>query len=304
MSPRPKLLLLLGLMLLPLCAQARTRICLQIKAPDKQMKNFEKLVRAELAHHPTHEMVADKCQSVLAIEIFELKQTWYLTARVNQEVPVRHGFKKMDDLEHKLKDAISQVLSHDPVYLADDITHYSSIQRAANSILKRGNNYWRLELFQGIGRGGSPVALSPGGAVSITRGADNWQVFVRVFFGGWPGNPRGEDAVLAVNTGTDVGLTYEFSEKSSSSFYVSLGVGLQYQRYSGLLDPGDPESVDYRNDFGPTLSARAGFRFLRIYNFDCDVFVQGYLPLYPADIDSLIGKFYPVTLQAGFGVGF
>jgi hypothetical protein len=268
MSPRPKWLLLLGLLLLPLCAQAKTKICLQIKAPDKQMKNFEKLVRAELAHHPTHEVVADKCQSMLVLEIFEMKKTWFLTARVNQEVPVRHSFKKMEELEHKLKDAISQVLSHDPVYLADDITHYSRIQRAAHSILKRGNNFWRLELFQGIGRGGSPVSYAPGAAVSITRGADNWQVFVRVFFGGWPGNPRGEDAVLAVNTGADVGLTYEFSALSSSSFYVSLGVGLQYQRYSGLLDANDPESVDYRNDFGPTLSARAGFRFLRIYNFD------------------------------------
>jgi hypothetical protein len=304
MSPRPKWLLLLGLLLLPLCAQAKTRICLQIKAPATQMKNFDKLVRAELAHHPTHEVVADKCQSLLVIEIFEMKKTWFLTARVNQEVPVRHSFKEMDDLEHKLKDAISQVLSHDPVYLADDITHYSSIQRAANSILKRGNNFWRLELFQGIGRGGSPVSYAPGAAVSITRGADNWQVFVRVFFAGWPGSPRNDDTVLAVNTGADVGLTYEFSALSSSSFYVSLGVGLQYQRYSGLLDPDDPGSVDYRNDFGPTLSARAGFRFLRIYNFDCDIFIQGYLPLYPADVDSMIGKFYPLTLQAGFGVGF
>jgi hypothetical protein len=303
-SPRPKWLVILGLLLLPLCAQARTRLCLQIKAPAGQLKNFEKLVRAELAHHPTHEVVAGECQSVLTVEIFEMKKTWFLTARTNQEVPVRHSFKKMDELEHHLKDALSQVLSHDPVYLVDDITHYSSLQRAAHSILKRGNNYWRLELFQGIGRGGSPVSWSPGAAVSITRGADNWQVFIRVFFGGWPGNPRDNDAVLAVNTGADVGLTYEFSTRSASSFYLSLGVGLQYQRYSGLLDPNDPESVDYRNDFGPTLSARAGFRFLRIYDFDCDVFVQGYLPLYPADVDSLIGKFYPVTLQAGLGVGF
>ena len=304
MSARPKWLVLLGLLLLPLCAQAKTRVCLQIKAPDPKMKNFEKLVHDELAHHPTHEVVTDKCQSVLVIEIFEMKKRWFLTARVNQEVPVRHSFKKMEELPHKLKDAVSQVLAHDPVYLADDITHYSSIQRAAHSILKRGNNYWRLELFQGIGRGGDPVSFAPGAAVSITRGADNWQVFVRVFFGGWPGNPRGGDATLAVNTGADVGLTYEFSARSSSSFYVSLGAGLQYQRYSGLLVPDDPDSVDYRNDFGPTLSARVGFRFLRIYNFDCDLFAQGYLPLYPADVDSLIGKFYPVTLQAGFGVGF
>jgi len=229
-SPRPKILVLLVLLLLPLCAQARTRLCLQIKAPDPQLKNFDKLVRDELAHHPSHEVVAGQCQSQLAIEIFEMKGTWYLTARVNQEVPVRHNFKKIEELAHHLKDAVSQVLSHDPVYLADDITHYSAVQRAANSILKRGNNYWRLELYQGIGRGGSPVSWSPGAAVSITRGADNWQVFVRVFFGGWPGNPQGDDAVLAVNTGADVGLTYEFSALSSSSFYLSLGVGLQYQR--------------------------------------------------------------------------
>ncbi len=304
MSARPQWVLLLGLLLLPIGARAETRLCLEIKAPDPRMKNFEKLVRAELAHHPTHRVVADRCQSLLVVEIFEMKQAWFLTARVNQEVPVRHSFKKLENLEHHLKDAVSQVLSHDPVYLADDITHYSTIQRAANSVLKRGNNYWRLELYQGIGRGGAPASFAPGAAVSVTRGADNWQVFVRVFFGGWPGNPGEDDAVLAVNTGADAGLTYEFSELSSSTFYLSLGAGLQYQRYSGRLDPNDPESIGYRNDFGPTLSARAGFRFLRIYDFDCDLFVQGYLPLYPADVDSLIGKFYPLTLQAGFGVGF
>jgi hypothetical protein len=57
-----------------------------------------------------------------------------------------------------------------------------------------------------------------------------------------------------------------------------------------------------------TLSARAGVKFLRTHDYDLDVFVQGYLPLFNTkDADgALFGEkgLYTPSLQMGIGVGF
>jgi hypothetical protein len=283
---------------------AATRLCVEVRADPKNQEALTRLVQDELGHHPTHQVVEADCPSKLQLELFVIEGVTYLTARINQEVPVRYNFKRADELSGYVTDAVAQVLSHDPVYLVDDITHYSAVQRAAHSVLKRGHNSWRLELFQGIGRGEGNAAFAPGGAISMSRGADHWQVFARVYFAGWPGAATGADRVLQVYTGADAGLTYEFSALSSFSFYVSAGLGVQYLRYQGRVDPNDPQSQDYRNDFGPSLSMRLGARFLRLYDFDCDLFVAGYLPMFPADVDTRLGTFYPPSLQAGLGVGF
>ncbi len=285
-------------------AAATTRLCVTVSAGKDDQASLKKLVLDELAHHPSHEIVESDCRSQLTVELFELRDQVHLTVRVNQEVPVRHNIDDMEVLADKISDAISQVLAHDPVYLTDDITHYSALQRAVHSILKRGNNYWRLELFQGIANGGNNVAFAPGGAISITRGADHWQVYTRIYFSGWPANPVKDDRVLRINTGADVGLTYEFSAQSNVTFYASSGLGLQYPRFEGRLNPADPNSLETRNDFGPTFHLRAGVRFLRFYDFDCDLFVAGYIPMFPADVDSNLGKFYPPSVQIGLGVGF
>ncbi len=285
-------------------ARAATRLCVKVAADAQDKDGLHKLILDELAHHPSHQVVTEDCQSLLSVDLFELRNKRYLTTRINREVPVRYDIGDASELGEKVSQAIAQVLSHDPVYLADDITHYSAIRRAAYSILKRGHNIWRLELFQGIGNGGDNVAFAPGAAVSVTRGADNWQVYTRVFFAGWPGAAHGSDTVLQVAVGADIGLTYEFSARSNFSFYVSAGLGLEYLRYEGRLNPDDPNSLDQRNDFGPTFSVRLGMRMFRIYDFDCDLFVTGYLPMFPADADTLLGRFYSPTMQAGLGVGF
>ncbi|RLB58124.1 MAG: hypothetical protein DRI34_05830 [Deltaproteobacteria bacterium] len=297
---------LLSLLLLGLSPPVRAVVdlCLEIRAPAEHRQGLRRLAEDELAHHPTHRLVTSGCQSYLLLQLFRLEGVWYLTARINREVPVRHHLDDLRQLDRLLRSSVGQVLGHDPVFLADDITHYSAVQRAAHSVLKRGHNYWRLELFQGLGRGSGSLALAPGGAVSLTRGADHWQVFVRVFAAGWPGRPSGREMVLAIHTGAEGGLTYEFSEQGWATFYLSAGLGLEYRRYSGLLDAADENSLDYRNDFGPALTLRAGVRLLRFYSFDCDLFVLGRIPLYPADKDTLLDTFYPLDLQVGVGVGF
>lgn len=285
-------------------AHAETLLCLALKAPEKEQAGFEKLVREVVGHHPSHRLVNEGCASRLQLELFDLSGVRYLTARINQEVPVRFPVKDDDELADKLSTALSLVLGSDPVYLAEDISRYNAVQRAAHSVLKRGHNTFRLELFQGLGRSTDGVAFAPGGAVSLARGADHWQVYARVFFSGWPTQPTGPATLLRVNTGGDAGLAYEFSELGAVSFYLAAGFGLQYQRYDGLMTPGDPSSLEHRNDWGPTFHARAGLRLFRLTDFDLDLFATFYLPLYRPDVDTALSRFYPITAQAGIGVGF
>ncbi len=285
-------------------AYCATDLCVQVTTSPDDQDNLQKLVHNELGHHPSHVVVQEDCESRLKVELFELKGMYYLTARMNQAVPVRYQFRENQELSAKLRTAIRQVLAHDPIFLMNDITRYSAIQRAAHSVLKRGHNTIRLELYQGIGRGNEQAVYAPGAAVGMTRGADHWQVFARMYFGSWPGKVLGESYVLRVDTGADLGLIYEFNKLDNSSLYVGAGFGLQYMRYEGRSDPTDAKSIDHRNDFGPTFHLRLGFRLMRLYDFDCDFFVVGYLPMFGADKDSRLADFYSPTLQLGLGIGF
>jgi len=294
---------LLALALWSPLTSAATRLCLQVRAEDDQ-ESFEKLVRDELGRHPSHLVVDDDCQIRLLVELFDLKGVHYLTCRLDQQVPLRFTIKDLDDLSRQVSTAIAETLAHDPVQLATDITRYSAIQRAAHSVLKRGHNFWRFELYQGIGYGENNATFAPGGSIAIHRGADHWQIYTRIYFGGYPGRVYDNERILRIQTGADIGLSYEFNALSSFSFYASTGVGLQYMRFEGRLDPSDINSLENRNDFGPTFHTRLGARFLRIYDFDCDIFVHGYLPMFRGNRDSLLERFYAPSVQIGLGVGF
>jgi hypothetical protein len=108
--------------------------------------------------------------------------------------------------------------------------------------------------------------------------------------------------------GLDGGITYElFGNKATWTPYVSGCGGVQFVRYAGHDHAADT-SLTYVNDVGATLSARLGLRFFRGYNFDLDLFAQGYVPLFVTkDVDS--GFFggaglYTPSGQIGLGVGF
>ncbi|MCP4605159.1 MAG: hypothetical protein GY847_32340 [Proteobacteria bacterium] len=276
-------------------------ICVESDTNIKESEGFAKLVLSEIARHPSHHVVDDECKSHLKVELFKVEGKRYLTARIGKEVPVRFVVKGDDELQEKLKEAISLALGNDPVHLAKDISHYNLVQRASHSILKRGNNRFRLELFQTLSRGDGALLFAPGGAFAITRGSGHWQVMARIHLAGWPGNVGQTERVLRVFTGADAGIAYEFSALANSTFYTGGGAGLHYMRYEGRLVASDPDTFDYINQLGVSLFLRAGVRLLRLYDFDCDLFVTGYLPLFKTfGEDSL----YTPSVQIGVGVGF
>jgi hypothetical protein len=292
---------------LPAAAWAQVPLCLEVRAPAADLDGFRTLVRTELDRHPTHAVVEDDCRSLLHVALVETAGVRFLTAQIDQEVPVRFRVKDPADLGDRLTEAIKLALHNDPVYLAEDITHYSEVQRLGHSIGVRGRNTWRFEVFEAMSRGGSNVVFATGGAFAVTRGADHWQVLARLYLAGWPGRPAGMDRVLQVMTGADAGLAYEFLPRASWSPYLGACAGLQYLRYAGREGPTDA-TLSYINQFGVTVGARAGVRFFRFHDFDLDLFAQGYLPLFlTKDQDgALYGEkgLYTPALQMGLGVGF
>jgi hypothetical protein len=281
-------------------------ICLKVAAqPEGQTGGLRRLAKAELGHHGrTHRLVEEGCLSTLEVQLFVVDGVRYLTVRIDQQVPVRHSFRDAGELGSKLSKAVARVLRHDPEYLKRDITRLSGLQRFLHSILKRGHNRYRLELFQSVARSGAGAVSAPGGALCFARGADHFQVFARLYFAGTPGRPaRGR--TLKIYSGADLGLIYELGERSSTTFYVGGGVGAQLLSYEGRLASDDPDSLETAIKVGATVSARVGARFFRAYDFDLDLFAVGYVPLFNTrDPDSTLMDHYTPSVLLGLGVGF
>jgi hypothetical protein len=231
----------------------------------------------------------------------------YLTAQIDAEVPVRFPVREPAELGERVAEAVKLTLHNDPVYLTEDITHYSAVQRLGHSIGVRGKTTFRLELFEAISRGGDKAVYAPGLALGITRGSGNWQVLGRLYGGSWPVRTPGTEPALQLVTGADGGLTFELLEKAFASPYVSACLGVQFLRFVGREHVGDAKLAGV-NHLGLAGSIRAGVRVLRWTSFDLDLFAQGYLPLFVTrDADGALfgdkGVYTPV-LQLGIGVGF
>ncbi|MCK5800779.1 MAG: hypothetical protein KAI47_26510 [Deltaproteobacteria bacterium] len=285
-------------------AQGAVKLCVEIKASKSEKANIEKLVASELAHHPDHRVAKRDCESTLKVDFFTADGVRYLTVRINREIPVRFTYRTPSDLHQKISEAITRVLGQDPVYLQKDITRYSGVQRALHSILKRGHNRYRVELFQILTTNGDEALGLPGAAFAISRGSKHWRVFSRIYFGGDPQKAVARKLLKAC-LGADVGLTYEFSARDTGSFYLSAGFGAQLLYYEGRLTPKDPSSQTSAHKLGATFSLRVGYRLFRASDFDIDLFSQGYLPLFlTRDPDSTLINSYTPSFVAGVGVGF
>jgi hypothetical protein len=289
--------LVIALVLAAGAARAATPLCLAVSA-DADLAGFRALVEEELAHHPSHRLVQAGCASQLVVELFTVAGTRYLTARINQEVPVRFALKGPRDLDEKLSEALRQVLQHDPVYLAEDLSRMNAVWRAGANLVRRGINRYRVELFELIGTSGRNPVFATGGAVTVARGIDHWQVFARLEAAGSPRSFDGDRVLLRVLAGGDLGLLWEASARANTTFYLGPGVGLHYLRFEGNQAP-PVGSLLF------SLAVRAGVRCLRFNGFDLDLFVQAHLPFYPtSDPDSKLVDAYTPYGMAGLGVGF
>jgi hypothetical protein len=182
------------------------------------------------------------------------------------------------------------------------------VERATQAVLLRGTNTYRVALFQTLVRTDRRLAFAPGVAFELMRGAGHFQVFARAAFGGWPGPIAHSERVLRLLGQVDAGLLYEASARAMTSGYAGLGAGIAMLRFDGRVEAEDPASLEHVDAFGATLQARAGVRFLRVFDFDLDLFLIGVLPLFSTkNPDSaLFGEdgVYTPFAQLGLGVGF
>jgi hypothetical protein len=296
-------LVLIALLAAP--AHAVTRLCLDVRS-DADEPGLRKLVSDELAHHPTHRLTDGDCESRLTVELFTVAGARYLTARVSQEVPVRYAIKSPRDLEEKLSDALALVLKNDPVYLAEDMSRMNAFLRAGTAVVKHGANRYRLELFEVFGSGVRNAVFASGAAFGVFRGSGHMQVFGRFEAAGSP-RLNNDGVTLRALVGAEAGVLWEASARANSTFYIGPGVSLHYARFEGAAPVnGAPVEQPAINPWLFSVVLRAGFRFLRFYDVDVDLFAQVHLPLYPTkDVDSpLLVNGYTPYGSLGLGVGF
>jgi hypothetical protein len=276
------------------------------EASDKD--GFEQLVRSEVGRHPSHHVVEKDCQSRLRVELFRTHGTRYLTVQLDGEIPDRSTLNQDSEVGPKLSESVSQVLGNDPMHLSEDPSKWSAMERASRSVLVRGANSYRLELFEVMARTDQNVAFAPGLGIGYARGADQWQVAARLHLAGDPTGISGSARALRLAAGMDVGVLWHASRRATTSGYLGAGAGLTALRFAGLLAPNDRDSVMDVTAFRPVVNLRAGVRFLRMYDFDADAFVQGSIPLWATKQvdDELWGKsgVWTPMLQVGVGVGF
>lgn len=289
-------------------ARAEVRLCLEVKSDRDDRAAFEKLVRSEIARHTSHRLSDGACESRLLAELFYVGGVRYLTLRIDSEIPVRYTLKDDGELEPRLADGLGRVLGSDPSYVAQDPARLTTPERAARSVLIRGNNSYRLALLETVVRTDTGAAFAPGLAFELTRGADHFAVFARAALSGLPGEVRGDDRALRLLGQVEAGLNYETSARAATSAYFGAGAGVGFLRFEGRVDPADEASLEDVNAIGATLQARAGLRLFRTYDFDCDVFAIGALPLFASkNPDGLLfgeDGVYTPFVQLGLGVGF
>ena len=306
LAMRTPVLLLLLLLLVPQVAFASVPLCLRVTDSTNPTSGLEKLTRSEVSKHPSHTLVDDHCASRLVVELFNTGSVRYLSIGIEGEVPTRYALDQDKDIERRLTEGISISLGNDPEHLMAN-GEGSGLERMRQSILEKGKNTYRIEAFETWARTDSGSAFAPGIGFGVHRGADHWQVYARTYFSYSPSSVAKSDRVLRLSSGLDLGLNYEFSRRALTSPYVGAGVGVGFLRFEGLDRASDPTSGDHVETLGVLSNVRVGVRTLRFFDFDADVFVAGYLPLFKTQrIDSdLFGEngTYTPFLQLGVGVG-
>lgn len=300
----PLLLLVLALLRVERSAQAAVPLCVTVESSDSG-DDLDRLVRDELGHHPSHQLVAEGCPSTLRVELLRVAGLRYLTARIEGQVPMRYAIKSAAEIPERLSEALRLVLGHDPVYLLEDTSRYNAVQRTALNLLKRGTTRYRFSIFETLAGTGRNPAFATGGSFELSRGIDHVQVFLRMHGAGASGDASTDTRLMRFLAGLDLGFLYETSARGNATFYLGPGLGLLAMQVRGFVDGMEGRGAESALKLDGAFSGRVGLRFLRQHNFDLDVFAIGYLPLTNAqDVDSVLPRAYTPSLQLGMGVGF
>ena len=281
-------------------AQAPTQTCVDVVTRLSDAEEFRRLVVSELDRHPTHRSVTENCESHLKVEYIEVGDSQFVTGRINTQVPHREPVG-----EAGLPEAISRmlrvVLHNDPVRLEGPKQRGWLGSRLHE--LRSGWTMFGIEAYQVSAILAGDYSGIPGIALQARREVARWHLGVRLGVA-WQIGDLPSDLSLVGNVSAQMQAAWFWDAKADHSFYSTIVLGLEYQRFNGpsrFLE--GRETIYTKLGFAPGL--RVGAELFRTTNARMDIFTQAILPAFMAhdEENEIIDAWVP-TFSFGAGMVF
>ena len=283
--------------------QGRVATCVEVRSVTGDPKAFERLVRAELDRHATHEAAEESCVSYLSVEFIELDEKMgggrYVTGRINAQVPHREPVVD-NDVADGVERLLTVLLHNDPLRLHGP-RHDGWFRRQSRSLRRKGVNLYGVEAYQvGVWLDGE-VASLPGVAFVARREVDRWHLGVRLS-GAFEPDPSRDSLQLTGIVSAQIETAMFFSPAEDVSLYVAAVIGLEHQRFHGPVTLVEEDARRSVSKSGLAGGVRGGIEILRTTSGRVDFFGQLLLPAF-ASTDDETGVVDQWVPSATLGVG-
>ena len=278
--------------------------CVKVVTSRGDGAELERLVRSEVARHPTHVVVEQECRTTLEVEIVEIAEGRFLTGRTGSQVPYRVRIEGKDGLVPALEELLRVVLHNDPITL-EGPKQQSFLTASLDQLRRKGLNLYGVEAFEWIAPVGGRLQQLPGAALRFRREVNDFYVGVRMGAAfRLEGSRRLELRPMAeVAVHAEVGLFA--SAVADTSFYASALVGIEHQRYAGPAPLIAEGATGDALQTGLSLGLRGGVEVLRTTDARFNLFLQLLAPVFVThDIDGGVIHAWVPSAVIGGGVAF
>lgn len=298
-------------------AQAPSPTCVEVVTARGDAAGLLRLVRDEVDRHPSHHAVDplpgaapgsedEGCPTHLRVEIIEVTEGRFLTARVNEAVPHRERIEGKDAaaLTTALSRALTIVLHNDPVTLRGPASENWLAQKGG-ALRRKGQNLFGAELTQTSAWVDGGVDTLPGLSVVARREIEDWHLAVHLS-GAWaPASTSDRNAHLSMLAGGGVDVAHFFDALSDTSFFVGGGLGLIVQRFEGPATYLETGARGTANKLLLEVNGRAGVEMFRTADTRVSFFAHLSLPTFPSrDRDQGVIDAWVPTGGLGVGAAF
>jgi hypothetical protein len=285
-------------------AQGMVSTCVKVVAERDDVRDLERLVKSEVARHPTHVVSDGECRAHLEVELIEVKEGRFLTGRIGSQVPHRVRIEGKDGLTAALDELLRVVLHNDPVLL-EGPRRQSWLSGSVDQLRKKGQNLYGAEVFEWAAVVGGKATQMPGFALRLRREVGAWHVGIRLAGALWPQPMRPSELEPALHVAAHAEVATFSSALSDVSAYASAMVGVEHQRFRGpapLLGDG---AYGTASDTGLSLGLRGGVELLRTTDVRFDLFVQALFPVFlTKDDDGGVMRQWVPSAMVGGGIAF
>src|SRR5260221_3372049 len=285
-------------------AQGMVSTCVKVITSRGDAEELERLVRSEVARHPTHVVVEKECRTTLEVEMIEIAEGRFLTGRTGSQVPHRVRIEGKDGLVPALSELLRVVLHNDPIVL-EGPKEESFLGASLNQLRRKGQNLYGIEAFEWMAPVGGRLTQLPGAALRIRREVNSFYVGVRL---GAAFRLEGTQK-LELHPTAHVAAHAEgglfTAAMSDTSFYVSALVGIEHQRYVGPAPLVGEGATGDALQTGLSLGLCGGVELLRTTDVRFDLSLQLLVPAFVThDIDAGVIHAWVPSAMIGGGVAF